>query len=131
MNINPKSLLSSTQFSIAVAAIIAASLIYSTVKAVQKNYALQAQVDELAEEISLLELENENLKLGIEYYKTDTYLELEARQKFNKSAAGEKVLLLPKDGDGPELAEDEAAKQEEQLSNFMQWKYFLFGRHND
>ena len=133
MNFNPKSLFSSVQFTFVIVAIIAASLIWSTVKAVQKNYELQAQVDQLEEEIAILELENENLQLGISYYDTDAYLELEARKKFNKASSGENVLLLPKDGDGAveDAPIEESQAQEEELSNFAQWKYFLFGRHDD
>jgi len=128
MNINPKKLVESAQFSVIIAAIIALSLIWSTVKAVQKNYELQGQVDNLEDQISILELENENLKLGIEYYKTDTYLELEARQKFNKAGDGESVLLLPKDGDGPQDDQNASGQNEQERSNLEQWKYFLFGR---
>jgi len=131
MNLNPRRILESAQLSTIVAAIIALSLIWSTVKAVQKNYELQAQVDSLEEEISLLELENENLKLGIDYYKTDTYLELEARQKFNKAARGESVLLLPKDGDGPEAETENQQESESERTNLEQWTYFLFGRSGD
>ena len=133
MKFNPKSLFSSVQLSFLIAAIIAVSLVWSTVRAVQKNYELQAQVDQLEDEIAILELENDNLKLGISYYDTDSYLELEARKKFNKAGNGEGVLLLPKDGDGPveDVLEQESESQEEELSNFAQWKYFLFGRHGD
>jgi cell division protein FtsB len=129
MKINFRQLLESAQLSVIIAAIIGVSLIWSTIKAVQRNYELQGQVDALEEEIAVLELENQNLKLGIEYYKTDTFLELEARQKFNKAAPGEGVLLLPKDGDGPEAEQDLSDTQEEEKSNFEQWKYFLFGRN--
>lgn len=127
MNFNPRKILESAQLSVIISAIIAISLVWSTIKAVQKNYQLQSQVDNLSEEIAILELENQNLKLGIDYYKTDTYLELEARQKFNKSANGESVLLLPKDGDGPAAENEDQNGQTEEKSNFEQWKYFLFG----
>ncbi len=130
MNLNPRKILESAQLSTIIAGVIALSLIWSTIKTIQKNYQLQGQVDSLEEEISILELENENLKLGIEYYKTDTYLELEARQKFNKAGANESVLLLPKDGDGPD-ANQNGQEEDSEPSNFQQWKYFLFGNSAD
>jgi cell division protein FtsB len=131
MHLNPRKIFESAQASVIIAAIIAASLIWSTIKTVQKNYQLQAEVDNLVEEIEILELENENLRLGIEYFKTDTYLELEARQKFNKAGNGESVLLLPRDGEGSQPDENTAQDQDSELSNFQQWLYFLFGRDTD
>ena len=112
--------------------LVSISLIFSTVKVVQKNYSLQQQVDNLASEVSLLELENENLQLGIAYYNTDAFLELEARKKFNKVAHGEKVIALPRDGDGVLAASTEAKYSDDQkpqyAENFDEWFHFLFQR---
>ena len=80
--------------------ILSFSLAWNTVKEIQRNYTLQQEVDSLKQEVDLLALENENLKLNIEYFKTDAFLELEVRQKLDKVASGETVLILPKDGDG-------------------------------
>jgi cell division protein FtsB len=116
----------------AVAIVIAISLIWNTISAIEQNFELQTKVDALSEEVSLLELENENLRLSNEYYKTDAYLELAARDKLDKVAAGESVLVLPdysdleiptdlpsQQGTGPEASE---------ISNFDEWLYFLFRR---
>lgn len=111
--------------------VIAASLILNTVKVVQKNYGLQTQVDKLTDEIAILELQNQQLKYDIEYYKTDEYLELAAREKFNKKAAGERVVALPKDDLTDPLPPEEQAKLEprpQYQENLEQWLYFLFGR---
>lgn len=113
-----------------VAFFIAVGLIYSTVKVVYKNYTLQQKVDVLNGEIAVLELEKENARLNNEYYKTDAYLELQAREKLNKVVSGEQVLILPKQDqevlDG-QAAPDLAGESETQ-NNVDQWLYFLFGR---
>lgn len=113
------------------AVLVAVSLIFNTVKVVQKNFGLQAQVDKLKDEITILELRNQQLKYDIEYYKTDEYLELAARQKFNKKATGERVVALP-DNDlaDPDLESEESnhASLPQYQENFQQWLYFLFGK---
>jgi cell division protein FtsB len=115
-------------------ALIAFSLSWSTVKVIQRNYDLQQQVRGLEDEVSLLELENSNLKLNIEYYKTDAFLELEARAKFNKADRGESVVLLPKDIN-PEIAVEEDLTKVTPLpeergitANFNSWLDFLTAR---
>jgi cell division protein FtsB len=114
--------------------IIAFSLVYNTLKVIQRNYELQQQVDKLAAEVALIEIQNQNLKYNIEYYKTDAYLEVEAKRRFNLAESGEKVVLLPKDGDeepekfsssGIEITTSKPkAKYQENLDS---WLTFIFG----
>lgn len=109
--------------------VIAGSLIWQTVKVVQRNYTLQAQVDRLEDEVAVLELQNQRLKYDIEYYKTDEYLELAARKEFNKRASGESVVALSKDDAvDPPLPEDaiDTLPKSQYQENFEQWLYFLF-----
>lgn len=68
---------------------------WSGVGVIQANYKLQQQISALQQQNDVLELKNKNLKLGNEYYKTDQYLELQARKQFGKAAPGETVLLVP------------------------------------
>lgn len=109
--------------------VIAISLIWQTVKVVQRNYTLQAQVDRLEDEVAVLELQNQRLKYDIEYFKTDEYLELAARKEFNKRASGESVVALSKDdATDPPLPEDrvDTLPKSQYQENFEQWLYFLF-----
>lgn len=110
--------------------VIALSLVWNTVLVVQKNYGLQAQVDDLKSEIELLELENENLRYSIAYYKTDEFLELAAREQFNQKAPGERVVALPEEDAVYLTPEEKEANQAEPKpqyqENLDQWLYFLF-----
>lgn len=114
---------------LAIALLVAVSWIWGTVEAIQRNFALQQQVDTLTQELSFHELENETLIFQQKYYQTDEYLELSAREHLNKSAEGEKVLILPPNT--VKLASDETAEPAitpiRERSNFDQWSYFLFG----
>lgn len=111
--------------------VIAVSLIWQTVGVVEKNYNLQKQVDRLEDEIAILELRNQRLGYDIEYFKTDEFLELAARSKFNKVAPGERMVVLP-DKDYPEPVlpgqEQPSEPKPQYQENLDQWLYFLFGR---
>lgn len=115
--------------------VVALSLAFNTVKVVLRNYELQQEVDTLADEVSLIELRNQNLRYNIEYYKTDAFLETEAKRRLNLAAPGEKVVLLPKDGDieaedALEQAQEEAEPKPQYQENFENWMIFLFGKTN-
>jgi cell division protein FtsB len=84
------------------ALLIALGLAWNTVTAMQRNYRLQQKYNKLAAEVELYELENQNLKYNIAYLKTDDYLELAAREKFNKAISGETMVYLPSSGTAPQ-----------------------------
>ena len=108
---------------------------FNTIKVVQRNYELQQQVDTLADEVALIEVQNQNLKYNIEYYKTDSYLETEAKRRLNLADQGESVILLPKDGDAePEELQQTFTEPDDPKplyqQNFENWMTFLFGNTN-
>jgi cell division protein FtsB len=76
--------------------IIVLLISWSGVKAIQTNYGLQKQALAIAQQNSLQQLQNNNLKLQNEYYNSNQYLELSARQNFGLAAPGEKEIVVPK-----------------------------------
>jgi len=68
---------------------------WSGVKVIQTNYQLQKQIAQLQQENGVQQLKDDNLKLQNEYYNTNQYLELSARQNFGLGAPGEKELVVP------------------------------------
>ena len=100
---------SSNDLILGLALVIAAALVWNTVVAMQKNYRLQQKYNRLSAEVELQEIENQNLKYQIAYLKTDAFLELAARDKFNKAAPGETMVYLPNSGEAQRQA---VAKQE-------------------
>lgn len=68
---------------------------WSGVKTIQTNYGLQKQIAALQKQNELQALANDNLRLQNEYFNSNQYLELAARQNFGLGAPGEKELLVP------------------------------------
>ncbi len=114
---------------------VAFVIVWQTAIVILDNYALQQQVDDLKEEVAVLELENQRLGFNIEYYKTDAYLDLAARENFNLKAPGEKVVYVPRseiesngnDANGSSNTTNEQSSVNSG-SNLDQWLLFLFGR---
>ncbi|HET6924544.1 MAG TPA: septum formation initiator family protein [Candidatus Saccharimonadales bacterium] len=77
--------------------IIVLLISWSGIKAIQTNYDLQKQITAQKQQNQLQSLRNNNLALENEYYNTDTYLDLAARQNFGLAAPGEKEVLVPVD----------------------------------
>jgi cell division protein FtsB len=69
---------------------------WSGVKTIQTNYGLQKQISELKQKNAVSKLQNTNMSLENQYYNTDQYLELSARQNFGLAAPGEKEMIVPK-----------------------------------
>jgi cell division protein FtsB len=68
---------------------------WSGIKTIQTNYGLQKQITTINQQNSLQKLQNENLKLKNEYYNSNQYLELAARQNFGLATPGEKEIVVP------------------------------------
>lgn len=119
-------------------AVIVLMVCWSGVRVIETNYRLEQQIARLEEEAKLRKLEKENKRLETEYYKTDQYLELQARGSFGKAAPGETLLLVPEEValartvDLPQETEAEAAANEPQKPhyqrNFEAWMDFFFRR---
>lgn len=118
-------------------AVIVLAITWSGVKTLQVNYELQKQISTLKQQNEVLKLQNDNTALQNQYYQTNQYLELAARQDFGLAAPGEKVLLISKDVAmkyvDPSLSPQNTAKKSEgnqskYAKNFQAWRDFLLGR---
>ena len=78
-------------------AIVVLLVSWSSIKAIETNYKLQRQISAIEQQNDLKRLENSNTRLQNEYYKTDQYLELSARQNFGLAKPGETELIVPKE----------------------------------
>ena len=112
---------------------------WSGVRVIETNYRLQQQIARLQEQNKLTKLENQNRQLQNEYYRTDQYLELQARKNFGKAAPGETLVLVPEhvalsrtadlnpdDTDPPQKIADKPFYQK----NFEAWLDFFFHRES-
>ncbi|MBC7943478.1 hypothetical protein H7X68_03210 [Candidatus Saccharibacteria bacterium] len=116
---------------IVVAFAIAASWVWGSLGVMQRNYALQREVDAKKRQLQLAILETSSLELEKRYYQTREYQELAVREDLGLVLPGEKVLVLPinsqaaKDADVPATAKTKSTTTP--ISNFRQWVNFLFG----
>ena len=118
---------------IGVAFVIAASWAWGAVSMMQRNFGLQKEVDAQKRELQLTELEVQTLQYQQNYYRSDEYKELAARERLGLALPGEKVLMLPPNS---EQAKKEPGAKETMkpsgsgaaISNFEQWMNFLTGK---
>lgn len=98
------------------------------------NYNLRNKSDALESQIAKLQGQIEDLGYQVNYYKTDSYRELLAREKLNMAAPGESVIII-KDEKKAKPSSNESKQvvvvnDQEELSkkpNLEQWRIFLFG----
>jgi len=111
---------------------------WSGVKTVQTNYGLQKQISALKQQNSLQQLQNDNLGLQNQYFNSNQYLELAARQNFGLAAAGETEIVVPQqvalayitnlpNTSKPSVAK---AKQPAYQRNFQSWINLFLHRRN-
>jgi cell division protein FtsB len=74
---------------------VALMVTWSGAKVIQTNYELQKQISQLEQEIAVQKLANQNIKLRNQYFQTEQYLELQARQDFGLGGRGETQLIVP------------------------------------
>ncbi len=108
---------------------VAASWAWGSVQAMERNYALQKEIDYKQRELRLSELETEKLQFEQNYYKSDEYKELAVREKLGLVMPGEKVLILPPNTPGASVGEGKTTTVARAVpeSNFQAWINFLFG----
>ena len=116
---------------IAVAFFIGISWAWGSIGMMQRNYALQKEVDTKARNLKLAELETQNLKYEQRYYASSEYQELEVRKRLGLANPGEHVLILPPNTqqakDADIVVADAPVRIVEATSDFQQWMNFLFG----
>jgi cell division protein FtsB len=114
---------------------------WSGVKVIDTNYRLQKQISEYEQHNELQKLTNTNIKLQNDYYQTNQYLDISARQNFGLAAPGETLInispnvALAHTVDLQDTEEVQAQKTKEKQPtyqrNFQSWIDFLFHRQTD
>lgn len=110
--------------------LVAASWAWGSVQAMERNYALQKEVDYKQRQLRLSKLETEKLQFEQNYFKSDEYKELAVREKLGLVSPGEKVLILPPNSEAASAGETQTVASVPRAvseSNLQQWVNFLFG----
>jgi len=118
---------------VAVALLLALTFVWSSLGVMQRNYALEKELDAQKQQLQLAQLQTANDKLEQSYYKTAEYQQLAARQDLGLALPGEKLLVLPANSHAAIQADSEqgtVAVPVADTNNFEQWINFLFGGDN-
>ncbi len=120
---------------IMVALLIALSWVWGSLQVMQRNFALQKEVDTKRRELQITELERDRLELQKRYYQTDEYKELAVRQSLGLVMPGENVIILPPNSAAVTTADEQAGTStavtsQQTSSNLEQWLNFLFGGYS-
>ena len=115
--------------------VVALLVTWSGVKVIQKNYELDKKITISNQKNEVKKLENENMRLKNEYFRSAQYLELSARRQFGKAAPGERLYVVPESvalsktieipNDQKITATNTTVKSKAQR-NFDAWMNFLF-----
>lgn len=117
--------------------IIAILVTWSGIGAVETNYSLQKQISQLKQQNQLSSLQNNNLELQNQYYNTNEYVELQARQLLGLASPGEKLILVPQSvaltqnvniPSDKTLSVSSPPLKPKYQSNFEAWMNFFFHR---
>ncbi len=114
---------------LAAALLLAVSWALGSVGMMQRNYGLQRDVDAQKRQAEVTELEVATMQYQQNYYKSDEYKDLAAREHLGLVSPGEKVLMLPPNSPTAKREDVPAvmAAATEPQSNLEQWLNFLFG----
>ncbi len=106
---------------------------YQSIVAMNRNWELSEKLTTERKKLELLTIEVETAELANEYYKTDEYQELMARQLLDKKLPEENMVVMPENS---EAAKNKYAEKtetqtvtEREYSNFEKWMMYLFPKY--
>jgi cell division protein FtsB len=118
-----------TVHNIAAAAALVLGLVftYNAITATTRNWQLEQKLKEVKLQSVKLELEVDTLKLEQNYYKTEEYQEIMAREKQGMMLEGETMVVLPENSEKAIKKYSDIDEPQQKRSNFDEWLDFLFG----
>ena len=118
-----------TVHNIAAAAALVLGLVftYNAITATTRNWQLEQKLKEVKLQSVKLELEVDTLKLEQNYYKTEEYQEIMAREKQGMMLEGETMVVLPDNSEKAIKKYSDIDEPQRKRSNFDEWLDFLFG----
>lgn len=108
--------------------IVLALIVIGLGKAALKRHDITSQVSELNKGVNELQSQNIELSGLLEYFKTKSYEELQARQNLGLKKPGETVVAIPTSNsqDAEAFANNSEDSAQEKLSNPRKWWNYFF-----
>ena len=92
-----------------------------------RKYQLDKEITSLEKEISSLKKENKEISELLNYFKSNEFLEKQARLKLNLLKQGEKLIIIrPEKQDILSSSSVEESKTKKDFSNIKRWWDYLF-----
>ena len=99
---------------------------FGLAKGTIKNYKVDSEIKDLQTEADNLERQNQELSQLINYFKSESFIEQEAKLKLGLKKAGENLVVIPQ-SESASNPEDSSVEQN-QLSNPNKWWFYFFSR---
>ncbi|MBR3233466.1 hypothetical protein IKG12_01215 [Candidatus Saccharibacteria bacterium] len=130
LRLRVKHWLSQNRMGFLIAVVVCLVWTWGAISAMSRNWELEQRIVSKKRELAILQLEIETIELENQYYASEEYQELAAREKRNKIAEGEAMIYLPENTDYAKHKNniiEEPEEEPEEKSNFEQWISFIFG----
>ncbi|MBR2864258.1 hypothetical protein IKE88_01775 [Candidatus Saccharibacteria bacterium] len=130
LRLRVKHWLSQNRMGFLIAVVVCLVWTWGAISAMSRNWELEQRIVSKKRELAILQLEIETIELENQYYASEEYQELAAREKRNKIAEGETMIYLPENTDYAKHKNniiEEPEEESEEKSNFEQWISFIFG----
>lgn len=119
-----------SKFLTVIAFLIVIYAIFGLSRTIWQSYKIKKQMKSLEKEIEYLQAENTKLSNLIDYYKTETYKEKEARRLLGYQKPGEKVVIIPEieekiQEDKKQNGQNQEVKKDSK-NNYQKWWDFFF-----
>lgn len=109
-------------------AVVILIFIISVVRETYRNYKISREIENLKQEINSLKNDNLELSSLLDYLKTDSFLEKEARIKLGMKKQGEKTVVVEKQSKSEKKLElSFVSIDDERLSNVRKWWIYFLG----
>jgi cell division protein FtsB len=98
---------------------------------IKRNYDLNKQIIALNQQVSLLHAKKDQMAYDIQYYKTNSFRERQARAQLGLQLPGENVIIVPQKSPAAsnQVPGDDTSKPASRpRSNFQQWLDFMGGK---
>jgi len=117
--------------------VLALLLVVNLIRSVESNYPVSKQIRSLHNQIAQVQDDETVITQENDYYKTDTYKEIMARERLGYIKPGEKMVLVPENKDtsassnstssSSTTALSEAQKSWNEQPPYEQWYLLFFG----
>lgn len=112
-----------SKFFLVFCVIVFLTILFGLAKGTVKRVKVSSEIMELQDEINQLEGQNQVFSQLINYLKTDSFIEQEARLKLGYKKPGEHLVVIPEE---ELVVDDEETDENKELSNPAKWWAYFF-----